>query len=261
MSLYPYLKAIKSGRTINAARFITLLKNENINFDSLGVAEFVRAERYFIHISSLELFEQLYEKHTPSRSRIHAAKQGNSHRHSTNSTYLIAKFGATAQVHIGIKCSPEKAPEEMSSFDYLTPIILIENSDCFTFCEDFLVAMELEDISHEALIIFSSGNAITHKQTQRFLSLFERIYYCPDYDLAGLEIFETLYKKLGNKIIFTMPSDLACYYEYCQKPDKQKKFINALDKAEHWKFTELSSLFSKGLGFIEQEIFLGEEYE
>ena len=51
----------------------------------------------------------------------------------------------------------------MSDFDHLTPVILIENSDCFTFSEDFLVAMELEDIAVESLIIFSSGNAILTK--------------------------------------------------------------------------------------------------
>ncbi|HDZ9326789.1 TPA: hypothetical protein RUZ39_000670 [Vibrio cholerae] len=261
MSLYPYLKAIESGRTINATRFIALLNNEHVNFDSLGVAEFVRPERYFIRISNHDLFDKLLAKYAPSRSRIHAAKQGNSHRHSAHSAYLTAKFGVNAQTHIAIECSPEKAPEEMSNFDHLTPVILIENSDCFTFSEDFLVAMELEDIGVESLIIFSSGNAITHKQTQRFLSQFEKVYYCPDYDLAGLEIFETLHKQLGDRIIFTMPSNLTCYHGHCYKPDKQKQFIKALDKAHHWKFAELASLFSKGLGFIEQEIFLGEEYE
>ena len=58
-----------------------------------------------------------------------------------------------------------------------------------------------------------------------------------------------------------MPSNLACYYGHCHKPDKQQQFIKALNKAHHWRFDELTSLFSKGLGFIEQEVFLGEECE
>lgn len=261
MSLYPYLKAIENGRFINAPRMAKLLKQHGIELENLGITTFVCPNQYQFTVSNKELFHTLLKKCEPSRSRIHAAKQGDSHRYPTRTSYLFTKYGIGREEVDAICCSPDKVPSKMSNYPSETPVILIENSDCFTYSDDFLLAMELEEIAENALIILSLGNAITHKQAVRFLSHFQTIYYCPDYDFAGIEIYETLNKSLGSSLIFHTPANLVNYKSFCQKPKNRKRFVQAIDKAEKLRLHKVYDLFSSGLGFLEQEIFLGEEYE
>lgn len=261
MSLYPYLKAIQSGRTINASRFEVLLKQSRVDINDLASVSFGSPGRYSVNITNETLFSALLEKYGPSNSRAHATRQGDSHRHPTHTSYLVAKTGSSASRTTCIACNPGDMRKQLLQYPSDLPIVLIENSDCFTFSEDFLVAMELEDIAQSALVILSAGNAITHKQSIQFLQHFDRIYYCPDYDLAGIEIFETLEKSLSDKITFVIPSTLVSYAGYCFKPKSGAHFMKALSKAKKWQFTLVEEAMVKGTGFIEQEIFLGEKYE
>lgn len=261
MSLYPYLKAIQSGKHINASRFEVLLKANKHNMSDLGTVSFISPGRYLVSVTDDALLSLMIEKYGPSHSRIHATKQGDSHKHRTHTSYLVAKLGSAATAITCIACAPNNEDSVIPNFPKSMPVVLIENSDCFTFSEDFMVAMELEEIASDALVILSAGNAITHKQSLRFLSHFDRVFYCPDYDLAGIEIFETLEKALSDKISFVVPSNLMSYAHYCFTPKSSTHFVKALNKAKKWQLMLVAATMEKGLGFMEQEIFLGERYE
>jgi len=262
MSLFPYLVAISRGRPINAHRFSALLDAKKIAMSLLGSAVYQKKNKYLFNVENKELFEQLLSKTSPPKSRYHATKQGDSHRHPTHCSYLPAKNSANDKEVICIACEPSNAKVEKSKFSSSTPIILIENSDCFTFSDDFLLAMELDELLDKALIILSSGNAITHKQSMRWLSSFDTVYYCPDYDLAGITIYETLCRHLSKHPTFVVPTNLAVYQQYCFKPKKPQKLLKAIEKVDDLGLPEqLKALFLQGRGFLEQEIFLGERNE
>lgn len=262
MSLFPYLVAISNKRLINAHRFSTLLDAKKISMSQLGSAVYHKKNKYIFNVENIELFEQLLSNSVLPKSRHHATKQGDSHRHPTYCSYLPVKNSAKDNELICIACEPSNASIKNLKFSSNTPIILIENSDCFTFSDDFLLAMELDELLGEALIVLSSGNAITHKESMQWLSSFESIYYCPDYDLAGITIYETLSRHLDKPPIFVAPSNLVTYQQYCFKPKKPQNLIKAIEKVDELKLPEqLKALFSQGLGFLEQEIFLGEIHE
>lgn len=260
MSLYPYLKAIEEGRFFNAQRLSYLFESRKMRLSSLGETKFVSKGKYSFEVTDQDKFKYLLSISEPSKSRSHAAKQGDSHKHPTNSIYLAARYYNEPCELACIACSPNTNPADEYGSD--TPVILIENSDCFTFCEDFLLAMEIDDLLSHCLIILSNGNAITHRESLRFLDYFNNIYYCPDYDLAGITIYETLCKHLKNKPKFVIPNNVTSYKNYCFKPKSQKKFTKAIEKVEALNLpASLSTLFTTGLGFLEQEVFLGEYNE
>jgi len=262
MSLFPYLIAISDRRLINARRFSKLLEAKNITMSQLGNAVYQQKNRYLFNVVDTELFELLLSKTAPAKSRPHAARQGDSHKHPTFCSYLPTKNSANENELICISCDPTTFSHGESTFPSDTPIILIENSDCFTFSDDFLLAMQLDDLLGKALIVLSSGNAITHKQSMRWLSSFEMVYYCPDYDLAGIIIYETLCRHLNKPPVFVVPSNLITYQKYCFKPKKPESLLKAIEKVDNLGLPEqLKTLFSQGLGFIEQEVFLGEIHE
>lgn len=259
MSLFPYLVAISNGRLINAPRFAKLLDAKKIAMSQLGNAVYQKKNKYIFNVVNTELFEQLLSKTAPANSRVHATKQGDSHRHPTYCSYLSVKNSANNNELICIACEPSSVTFEKPKFPSSTPIILIENSDCFTYSDEFLLAMELDELLGEALIVLSSGNAITHKQSMKWLSSFDSVYYCPDYDLAGITIYETLSRNLDKPPVFVAPSNVVKYQQYCFKPKKPQNLLKAIEKVDDLGLPEqLKVLFSKGLGFLEQEIFLGE---
>ncbi len=259
LNIYPYLKSIEAGRPINAGRFSDLLDLIHIKLSDVGEASFISIGKHSFCVTNHDLFSQLIARYSPSQSRIHATKQGDSHRHATHTSYLVAKEGALAKRAIAIACHDGANMPELSFYPPEMPVILIENSECFTFSADFLLAMELGDIGLSALIILSSGNAITHRQSVQFLTNFNRIHYCPDYDLAGIEIFETLQKTLGEKIVFSVPSNLCDFIAYSKKPDNPKRLLTAIDKSKKLGLERVNEFITKSLGFLEQEIFLGEK--
>jgi hypothetical protein len=259
LNIYPYLKSIEASNPINASRFSDLLHSIHIKLSDLGDASFISIGKHSFQVTNHDLFNQLVSKYSPSQSRIHAAKQGNSHRHATHTSYLIAKEGSLDKRVLAIACHDEIDMPELKFYPPDMPVILIENSECFTFSADFLQSMELDHINCSSLIILSSGNAITHRQSVRFLNHFNCIYYCPDYDLAGIEIFETLQKTLGKKIVFSAPSNLCEFIAYSKKPTNPKQLLTAIDKSKKLGLEVVSEFLTNSLGFLEQEIFLGEK--
>lgn len=256
MNIYQYLDAVKKGRPINAHRFKKLLQNEGLKLEDVGKISHVKSEKYAVNISNTELFENWMHRFAPSKSRVDASTRlGDSHLHSTSATYLIAKQGEENSPDFVIKCSHESSNEAVNSDWKDKTAILIENSECYTQSSAFLAHLGITD-THHKLVIWSAGNAVTHPLTVSLLTKFKHLLYCPDYDLAGIEIYETLSKTLGEKITFVMPDNLEDYSSQCRRPKVEIHYIKALEKAQKHGFTPMIALLRKGMGVLEQEVII-----
>jgi hypothetical protein len=259
MSIHKYLIAIKQGKTFNAVRARKLFYTKEIDFDSLGQLTHVKGDCYKLKPASPDVIEELIQQFEPATSRTDASFKGDSHSFRTSVAYLVAKPLNSPNDLLAIGCHADSVvPEHLSSLPYTTAV-LVENSECFTYITTFLHNLGLTNLPGNTLIIWSSGKAITHPNAIRYLMFFEQLHYCPDYDLVGLEIYETLKKSVGNKIQFAIPPNLLNYADYSKTPDDPMHFIRTLGKAKANKFESLVNFFEKTCGFLEQEILLGDK--
>ena len=256
MNIYQYLNAVKEGRVINAHRFKKLLQSEDLSLEAIGNIKHVKSSKYTVSVTDPELLENLIHRFAPSKSRVDASTRlGDSHLHSTSATYLIAKQGKENSTDFVIKCSRNGKNEVVSDDWKEQTAILIENSECYTQSQDFLANLGIKDTNHK-LVIWSAGNAVTHPLTISVLTEFKHLLYCPDYDLAGIEIFETLSRTLGEKITFVMPDNLEDYSEHCRAPKTDEHYVKALEKALKHGFTPMIAMLKKGMGVLEQEVII-----
>lgn len=261
MKLHEYLLKVKSGKTINAIHLKSALALVNHNIDDIGELVHIKANTYKINILNPENLEKLIELSRPATSRSDATiRLGDSHKHGTDTAYFTYKTLNLPAKHGAFFCGSTTIIDNEWPDASITDIVLIENSECFTFSEAFLYRMGLDYLPLRTLIVWSAGKGITHSQAIRLLGSFRRIYYCPDYDLAGIEIFETLFAGCGDKVQFCMPKDLVSYSPYCKKPDNQSHFSQALKKAHKLGLTQMAALLERGKGILEQEVLLGRAY-
>jgi len=260
MSLYQMLLAAKQGNAFNVKRLLTQLKMKGVDIDieDLGPLVFVQKNKHVLEEANHTILDSLIDQFSPAKSRREASQKGNSHDHRTHTAYFVAKRYGEQGAVFAISCAPDMTVETHWPKSNRTDVILIENSECFTFCSSFLGNMGLQNIDDDTLVIWSSGKAITHPNAIHFLSHFNHIHYCPDYDLTGVEIYETLFKTLGDKIHFAMPLDLASYAKYCVVPKERMHYIHALNKAKELGFEPMVKLLTDGRGILEQELLIGE---
>lgn len=257
MNLHKLLQSVKNGKPVNANRLKDMLDKYEIELNELGLPSYMKRNTYLIEVTDQNLLSRLIERTAPSVSRPEAAQKGNSHDHITTNAYFVAKLCGDENSIFAIDCNKNYSTSKEGR-----DIVLIENNECFTFSKKFLSAMEIEGLTHNAVVVWHSGNAITHPSAIRYLDSFtSRILYCPDYDLAGIQIFETLQRTLGNRIKFVMPSNLADYASQTKKVKERKHLLDAITKARTLDFTPMVELLTKGRGILEQEIFLGNNDE
>jgi hypothetical protein len=252
MNIYRYLKNIEDGKAVNAQRLRGLLDNEDLSLDKLGVLRFIGSSKYIVDNVDSQLLRVWLKRFSPATSRSDASiRRGDSHGYRTKTSYFVGKFNISNAEDFVLKC------DDQFYLEGLKEVILIENSECYTYSQKFLAAVRLDALSEDTIIILSSGNAISHPSAIDMLSNCTRIYYCPDYDLGGLQIFETLHRHLTDKLIFVMPNNLVDYAKHCKRPKKPELFTKALNKAREHSFMPMIDLLVTGKGILEQEVLIG----
>ncbi len=256
MNVYQYLTALKNGKAINAHRLGVLLEEHGLKIEQLGEISFVKPGKYKIETVNHDVLSEWMAKFAASESRVDASRRsGDSHLHRTNTAYFIAKRLNGLHEDFVIKCGENITTDNAAYSLCVDSVVLIENSECYSRSYEFLANVGLRP-NNRTIAIWSAGKSITHPNATALLTKFEQILYCPDYDLAGIEIFETLSRTLKEKITFVMPDNLVAYKEFCQKPKHQKHFTKALEKARLHGFTPMVDLLSSGMGVLEQEVLI-----
>ena len=260
MNIYRYLQQIKADKPVNAMRLDELLHQHALSLEMLGKPSFVSRNKYLLESVDNELLAQWLERFAPATSRVDASRRAkDSHQHRTSAAYFTARLLSDPDNHFAIACGASGASTGHIEVPADAGLVLIENSECYTQHERFLLNVGLGDLSPNTVILLSGGNAITHPAALTYLSQFPRIHYCPDYDLAGIEIYETASQTLAHNLHFVMPDDLVSYARYCKKPKHQAHYLKAIEKARYHNFDAMVELLIAGQGVLEQEALIGED--
>lgn len=262
--MHNYLQKILSGQSINYAVFVKKLPEPfRSRHRELFATEKISENRWQVRVLDQEMFAQLQTTISPANSRLHAASQGDSHRHGTGVNFLLAyHHGLTSERPDSIVIADQAVD---IGFTMAPSALIIENERNFFHYRQMLAFTNQVRLSDSALslancdVLLGSGNRITQAATLEWLLGYERVYCAFDYDAGGLQMFATLLASLQNKAIFVQPDDwqpwLSCFRK---TPANTERFTRAISLAEMLNFMPLAQAFRVSGKFMEQEMILDE---
>jgi len=257
-----YLVKINKGEAINLAKFLLVLP-ESIQ-DEVRNHATVKCQKgglSIVNIHSDELKAQLAQLTIQPKCRIEATTQGNSHKVTTSTSFLLVYHEKCSSIH------PETVIINKTGAHYLfTPkkhVLIVENAELF-FSKTQLFAQlnqifDLQLSLNNTDLLYGSGNQVSHKLNEAFLSEYQSILCFFDYDLGGLKIFSALKNMLGDKVSFLEPTSNNIKPLFVKKPTSEKQYFDALAKAKALNLMTLHSLLLSETSFMEQEAILAFE--
>lgn len=263
MNINGYLKKIEAGEPINFSRLLSLLPSSlQNNYRAYFSFELVSPQRWIVQCDESVINELKTIAEIPS-NRIAAAVKGDSHK-------VAVSYGYVLIYHEGIKDSrPEVVYFESEAFiqphSPKTNLILIENEENFFRWRDMLTVFnKMSDYNYSIEntdICLGSGNRCSSPLLVSWLTQYESILCAFDYDAKGLEMYQSLNTKLGNKVKFFMPEAFEALSSlFRMKPKDIKQLNKAVVLAHKMKFDRLADTFMSTRRFMEQESLLM-EYE
>ena len=148
MNIYKYLQQIKAGKPVNAIRLDELLHQHALSLETLGKPSFVSRNTYLIESVDNALLAQWLERFAPATSRVDASRRAkDSHQHRTSAAYFTAKLLSDPDNHFAIACRNSGAFTGRTVIPADATLVLIENSECYTQHERFLLNVGLETAS------------------------------------------------------------------------------------------------------------------
>ncbi|MEQ9546376.1 MAG: DUF2220 family protein [Marinobacter sp.] len=257
-----YLEKILRGQPINYEAFLKKLPEQfRCRHREVFATEKVQTNRWIVTIRDETAFAELQNVAQAPVSRIDAAKKGNSHRHGTDVSFLLA-------YHQGLVSSrPDMVVIENDSVDIgfhrARSLLVVENE------RNFYQYRQMLDFASEALgkrlelvecdVVLGGGNRITRAAILDWLKGYEEVFCAFDYDAGGLQMFSTMAASLGDKATFVQPTDWQPWLDrFCKVPDSTERFTKALSLAEALGFVSLAEAFRATGKFMEQEMILDE---
>lgn len=260
-SLRYYLENIKLRKPINYEQFVSKLPDEfrsnaNNSFDKNLIS--AKPKRWIVNCDD-ETFDKLWTLSEPTRDRVHASQQGNSHNHRVTANLVMVYHKAVRkQIPDIVYVS---SLQTIQNFESQPRLLLIENEENFIRYNDFCsVVSEFLGYSVDignTDIAFGGGNRITSYLLFEWYANYKEILCAFDYDLGGLKMFKTLRKQMGEKVSFVQPFEYIDIINLFKKePDSDEKLIKCISLAKELDFKELARTISETRCFMEQEILL-----
>lgn len=268
-----YLVKIENGEAINFAKFLMLLP-ESLQDEVRSQATVTRYKGGLsvVNISCADIKARLTQLTIEPKSRVEATTQGNSHKVSTSTSFLLAYHEKSSSIH------PETVIINKTGahclFTPKTHVLIVENAELFFakahLFEKLNQVFGLQLSLQNTDLLYGSGNQISHKLNKAFLNEYQSILCFFDYDLGGLKIFSALKNMLGDKVSFLEPtSDNSVNSNsnnsssikslFVKKPTSEKQYFDALAKAKALNLMTLHSLLLSETAFMEQEAILAFE--
>lgn len=257
-----YLKKILRGQPINYEAFLKKLPESfRCRHRDIFATEKVQTNRWVVTVLDETGFAELQNRAEAPASRVDAAKKGNSHRHGTDVSFLLA-------YHLGLVSSrPDIVVIANDSVDvgfHPARSVLVVENEC-----NFYQYRQMLDFASEALgkrlelvecdVVLGGGNRITRAAILDWLKGYEEVFCAFDYDAGGLQMFSTMAASLGDKATFVQPTDWQPWLDrFCKVPDSTERFTKALSLAEALGFVSLAEAFRATGKFMEQEMILDE---
>jgi len=263
--LKKYLQQIKEGKPIQYSKMLQLLPPGFYQRRAeLFKVRVVGAGKWQVSIVDTRLFEQLWQSALEPANRQIASLQGDSHRAKTSHSYLLLYHQGLSDARPDLVLAQSQMDGSvrlLQSFQSKSCLLLIENEEnFFRYPEVCALAQQmlLQDFSLGSCdIALASGSRIGSALLQPFLAQYPDIYCAFDYDAAGLETFDLLHKKWGNKVKLVVAPDVTPWLSGFIHPPKQPaQLAKALQLAQKHQLFGLVDAFSKTKNFLEQEVLL-----
>lgn len=263
--LKKYLQQIKAGKSVQYSKFLQLLppgfyqrRAEMFKVRVIG------AGKWQVSIIDQALFEQLWQSASEPANRQIASLQGDSHRANTSHSYLLVyHMGLTdARPEIVLaKSQSDGSVQMLQNFESKKSLLLIENEENFFRHHEVATLaqqMMLQDFSlAQCDVALASGSRIGSALLQPFLAQYSAIFCAFDYDAAGLETFDLLQKKWGDKVKLVVAPDLTPWLDgFIHPPKQSNQLAKAVQLAEKHQLHGLVDAFLQRKNFLEQEVLL-----
>lgn len=260
VNLNQYLLHIKNNQPINFERFVTLLPREvKADWHRLFESKKLAVKKYRVTVLDAVAFSQLLADSAPVETRVAAAKQGDSHKVGTSCSFLLVYHASLPDARPDVVLINDE--EILQSFTAKKQLLIIENEENFFRYREMLPL--LSALSGTPLdltycdIVLGGGNQITKKLNFAFFEQYHSVFCAFDLDVGGLHMFDTLQKRLGERVRLLMPTNFSAYSGYfVKKPDSNEQWQKALDLSLRLGFVELYRVFARERRFMEQETLL-----
>jgi len=260
--LNDYLDKILRGQPINYEAFLKKLPERfRQRHRDMFATEKVQSNRWLVTVRNETAFGELQNLARAPLNRVDAAKQGNSHRHGTEVSFLLV-------YHRGLASSrPDVVVIESDSadigFQRAGSVLVIENERNFYQYQQMLsfTGESLGTTLHLAScdVVLGGGNRITRGAILDWLQGYEEVFCAFDYDAGGLQMYSTIAASLSDKATFVQPREWQPWLgRFRNTPDSTERFTRAISLAEGLGFNSLAEAFRSTGKFMEQEMILDE---
>ena len=265
--LKKYLQQIKDGKSVHYTKFLQLLppgfyqrRSELFKVKATG------AGKWLLTVQDEQLFEQLWQSALAPADRQTASLQGNSHQAVTSYCYLLLYHNALQSPRPDLvlaSTNPDGSANISQGYQPKNSLLLIENEENF-FCypkvlqltnQMLAMSLSLENCD----VALAAGSRIGSALLTDWLAQYHQIYCAFDFDAAGLEVFDTLQKKYGDKVQFVVAPDLTPWLGGFKYQPKQKTQLEkAIALAAKHRLFGLEAAFLQSKHFLEQEVLLAQ---
>jgi len=211
--LLSYIQSIDSERPINLSAFFKLV--DSLILTHRREAQDVLATKFkgqlytITQINDALMSELRVLAVDNGRSRAAAAIQNRSHSVNVNGSFLLIREQFSNPIVVMIDADGHQhAPIPLSQ-----QALVIENRQNFIDADLMIRFLEKHTafrLMPKMNIIFSEGNEISNALHKNFLSQYDQLHLCMDFDLGGLTIARNLMSLLpDSQINFLVPDDMA----------------------------------------------------
>ncbi|MDP3269801.1 MAG: hypothetical protein Q8M40_12265 [Legionella sp.] len=215
-----FILDINQGKAINLRRFIALIKNLNLERGIQNTdieARKLKGEFYVVAYINNDLMCSLTTLINTGVSRVEAARQNRSHSAKINGSFVLVREARSDPLLVIV----DEHGNYRSTLNYSSKVLIVENRQNFIEIEkmvQFLIAHTSFKYEDGINVIYSEGNEITNSLHQQFLSRYEQIFLCLDFDLGGLRIANNLMNLLPNTTFdFLVPNDIESRLDQIQE--------------------------------------------
>jgi hypothetical protein len=257
-----YLRKILSGQPINYEAF---LKKLPVHFRrrhrDIFATEKVRADRWLVTVLDESAFALLQNETEAPVSRADAARKGNSHRHGTEVSFLLAYHQGLASGRPDVVVIGGDSVDQ--GFQRAPCVLVVENERNF-YCYHQMLSFTSQALGRPldlaaCDVVLGAGNRVNRAAVLEWLGGYSEVLCAFDYDAGGLQMFATVAAALGPAAGFVQPADWQPWLtSFHKSPDSTERFTKALSLAEDLGFVDLAGAFRATGKFMEQEVILDE---
>lgn len=257
-----YLEKILRGEAINYQVFLKKLPESwRRRHRELFATDKVGPNRWVVTVLDETAFAELQNLIAAPVSRADAARKGDSHRHGTDISFLLAYHQALRSARPDVVV----IGRNMVDIGFLrAPRVLVVENERNFYCYQQMLAFSSEVLNKRLEltgcdVVLGGGNRITRSTVLEWLGGYDQVFCAFDYDAGGLQMFSTLAAAIGDAAVFVQPDDWQAWqHQFVKKPDSTERFTRAVRLSEDLGFASLARTFRTTGNFMEQEVILDE---